>query len=136
MIPESYSYELSPSAFINHVGKLYQKRLINKQGVREVWSALEVQDHHVNTWGLCHGAVMSVLAEIGTSSVAWEPEGAPVVAIEMGMQFIQAPKLGDVIEVCGVEIKRTRSLVFTSATGFVNDDIVFTASSVQKILKK
>lgn len=131
--PEGYSYEPSVSAFINHIGKVYTKR-VERDGKLEVWAALRVESHHVNAWQLCHGAVMASMAEIGTSGPAWDPSGPPVVAIEMSMQFIAAPKLGDLLEVCGTLTKRTRSLAFSQALGEVDGKPVFLATSVQKFL--
>lgn len=76
------------------------------------------------------------MAEIGTAQPSWDPEGAPCVAIDLAIQFIGAPKLGDVLEVCGSVTKRTRSLVFTYARGEVRGEPVFLATSIQKILKR
>lgn len=134
-IPSDYSHHESPSAFVNHIGKIYHKRCPAADGSEEVWTALEIQAHHVNAWGFCHGAVMSSLAEMGTAAPAWDPDGPPVVAIEMNMQFIKAPKLGQLLEVCGTVSQRTRSLVFSQARAYADGELVFTASSIQKILK-
>jgi len=131
--PEGYGYEPSVSAFINHIGKVYSKR-VPRDGGEEVWAALRIEDHHVNAWKLCHGAVMASMAEIGTAGPGWDPSGPPVVAIEMSMQFIAAPKLGDLLEVCGTLTKKTRSLVFSQAIGEVDGKPMFLATSVQKIL--
>lgn len=131
--PEGYSYEPSVSAFINHIGRVYSKR-VQREGGDEVWAALRIEEHHVNAWKLCHGAVMASMAEIGTAGPAWDPSGPAVVAIEMSMQFIGAPKLGDLLEVCGTVTKKTRSLVFSQAMGEVDGKPMFLATSVQKIL--
>jgi acyl-coenzyme A thioesterase PaaI-like protein len=133
-IPNGYTFTPSSSAFINHIGNVFQKRVKRPDGTEEVWAALLVEAHHVNTWGFCHGSLMSGLAEIGTAGPCWEPDGPAVVAIELSMQFIKAPKLGELIEICGTLTKRTRSLVFSQARAEVGGDLVFTASSVQKIL--
>lgn len=131
--PEGYSYEPSVSAFINHIGKVFSKR-VQHDGREEVWAALRIESHHVNAWQLCHGAVMASMAEIGTAGPGWDPAGSPIVAIEMSMQFIAAPKLGELLEVCGTITKRTRSLVFSQAMGEVAGKPVFLATSVQKII--
>src|SRR3546814_14278157 len=99
-IPPGYSYEPSPSAFINHIGRVFSKKVTRDDGTQEVWAALRIQSHHVNSWNLCHGSVMAGMAEIGTAGPGWEPGGPPVVAIDLAMQFIGAPKLGDLLEVC------------------------------------
>ena len=43
-------------------------------------------------------------------------------------------KLGDLIEVMGWATKRTRSLVFTQCRGEIGEKLVFTATSIQKII--
>ena len=133
-IPEGYIYEPSPSAFPNHIGKLFQKPRTVIDGIETAWVAMHVEEHHVNAWGLAHGALMASLAEMGTASAAWDPEGPPVVAIEMSMQYIKAPKLGQLIEVCGTCTRRTRSIVFSEAKAYVEGELVFSATSVQKII--
>ncbi|ODP38442.1 PaaI family thioesterase [Sphingomonas turrisvirgatae] len=132
-IPEGYGYEPSVSAFINHIGHVYSRRASGPNG-DEVWAALRIEAHHVNAWNLCHGAVMASMAEIGTAGPGWDPEGPPVVAIEMSMQFIGAPKLGELLEVRGILVKRTRSLVFTRAEAEVGGKPIFIATSVQKVI--
>ena len=74
------------------------------------------------------------MAEIGTAQPSWDPSGPPCVAIDLTVQFIGAPKLGELLEVCGTVTKRTRSLVFTSARGEVAGNPVFLATSIQKIV--
>ena len=74
----------------------------------EAWSALLIEAHHVNAWNLAHGGLMATMAEIGTAQAGWDPEGAPCVAIDLTMQFIGAPKLGDLLEVCGTVTRRPR----------------------------
>jgi acyl-CoA thioesterase FadM len=52
----------------------------------------------------------------------------------MSLQFIAAPKLGELLEVHGWTTKRTRSLVFTQCRAESNGRLVFTATSIQKIV--
>ncbi len=129
-----YVYEPTPSAFVEHVGKLYTKKVTRPDGVVEAWSALLIEAHHVNAWNLAHGGLMATMAEIGTAQAGWDPEGAPCVAIDLTMQFIGAPKLGDLLEVCGTVTRRTRSLVFASARAEVAGKPMFVATSIQKIV--
>jgi hypothetical protein len=56
------------------------------------------------------------------------------VAIELSTQFIAAPKLNEWLVVHGQLTKRTRSLVFTRCQGESDGKLVFTATSVQKIV--
>jgi acyl-coenzyme A thioesterase PaaI-like protein len=133
-MPPGYTYEPTPSAFVEHVGKVYTKKITRSDGMIEAWSALRIEAHHVNAWKFAHGGVLATMGEIGTAQASWDPDGAPCVAIDMTLQFIGAPKLGDLFEVCGVVTKRTRSLVFTSARGEVAGEQVLFATSIQKIL--
>lgn len=133
-IPEGYTYTPSPSAYINHMGKVYHRKTTNADGVEIFSSAIRVEDHHVNSWGLAHGSLMAGMAEIGCAGPGWEPGGPPVVAIELSMQFIGAPKLGELLEVHGQLTKRTRTLVFTQCRAESDGKIVFTATSVQKVV--
>jgi uncharacterized protein (TIGR00369 family) len=129
-----YEHEITPSSFINHVGPLLN-RSTPSDDPQERWCAMRVEAQHVNAWNFAHGGFLATLAEIGTARAGWDPDGPPTVAIDLSIQFIAAPKLGDLVEVCGRVTKRTRTLVFTSARGEVAGEPVFVATSVQKILK-
>jgi len=117
------------------VGQVHTKKVEREDGTREAWSALRIEPHHVNAWNMAHGGVMAFMAEVGTAQASWDPQGAPCVAISLDTQFIGAPKLGDVLEVCGTVTRRTRSMVFTSAIGSVRGETVLLATSIQKIIK-
>ena len=133
-IPEGYTYTPSTSAFVNHLGKVYHRRSQDANGEEIVSTAIRIEDHHVNTWGLAHAAVIAGLADIGTAGPAYVEGGPPVVVIELSTQFIAAPKLGDLLEVHGWATKRTRTLVFSQCRGEVGGKLMFTATSVQKIV--
>lgn len=134
MIPESYSYEPGPSAFPNHVGRIFHKTVEVPDGEPEKWIALYVEDHHVNSWGLAHGGLIAFLAEVGTSAAAWDPDGPPVVTISLTTQFLRAPKLGQLLEVRAQATRRTRSLVFVDAHAFAEGELQFTATAVNKVI--
>jgi uncharacterized protein (TIGR00369 family) len=134
-IPPGYLYEPSTSAFANHIGRVYSRHVPAGEGrPEEQWLALRIEQHHVNTWNLCHGGVIAALAEFGVSAPSYQQGGSAVVAVELSMQFIAAPKLGDLIEVCGTVSRRTRSLVFSQARGEVAGVLMFLATSVQKVI--
>ena len=132
-IPAGYSYEPSTSPFVNDVGRGYHKTETAADGSKVFCMAIRVEDRHVNTWGLAHGGFMAAVSEF-MSGGAYEPGGPPVIAMEMSMQFIRAPKLGDLIECRSYVKRRTRSVVFIYAEAFVGDDIVFSASSLHKVI--
>jgi len=133
-MPEGYVHTPSPSAYINHMGTLYQRKPITQDGEEIFSSAMWIEEHHVNSWGLAHGSFMAGMAEIGCAGPSYVDGGPPVVAIELSTQFIAAPKLGELLEVHGRLTKRTRSLVFTQCRAEANGKLVFTATSIQKIV--
>jgi acyl-coenzyme A thioesterase PaaI-like protein len=133
-IPAGYTYTPLPSKFIEHVGRLYTKKVTRADGVVEAWCALRIQPHHVNSWDFAHGALLAGLAEVATAQASWDETGPPCIAIDLSLQFIGAPKLGDLLEMCGTVTKRTRSLIFTSARGEVGGAPMFFATSIQKII--
>ena len=65
-VPAGYTHEPSTSAFVNHVGKVYNKVVTREDGTKETWAAILIEPHHVNTWGFAHGGFMAACAEIGT----------------------------------------------------------------------
>ena len=133
-MPPGYVYEPTPSPFVEHVGKLYTRKVQRADGGVEAWAALRIEPHQVNAWNFAHGGVLASMAEIGTAQASWDPDGPACVAIDLSIQFIGAPKLGDLLEVCGMLTKRTRSLVFATARGEVAGAPVFFATSIQKIV--
>jgi acyl-coenzyme A thioesterase PaaI-like protein len=133
-MPEGYTHEPSTSAFINHIGRIYNKRWTDETGRAMSSVAIRIQEHHVNTWGLAHGSFMAAMAEIGGGGGAYEAGGPAIVAVQNSLQFIAAPKLGELFEVHGWINKRTRSMVFTEARGEADGKLVFMASALHKIV--
>jgi acyl-coenzyme A thioesterase PaaI-like protein len=133
-IPDGYHYELTPSPFVNHMAKIFQRRADGPDGEDIVSVALWLEDHHLNSWNLAHGSLMAGVAELGCSGPAYVPGGKPVVTVEMSMQFIAAPKGGELLEVHGWAISRTRSLVFTQCRAEAGGTLVMFASSIQKVI--
>lgn len=132
-IPEGYTYEPAPSPFVNYVGKAFRKVVMRADGTVETWYAMRVEQHHVNTWGLAHGGFMAFLAEMGTGG-GYDPDGPPIVVIDLQTHFMKAPKLGQLVEVCGVVIRRTRSLVFAASRATADGDLLFSSTAIHKVV--
>ena len=132
--PVGYALLISESKFLDHLGKVYLKVMETPNGTAERWLAMRVEACHVNSWQFAHGAFMASMAEIATANAGWDPNGLPCVGIDLAMQFIGAPKLGDLLEVRSWLTKRTRSLVFTRAAGEVAGAPMFVATSILKII--
>lgn len=45
-MPEAYAYEPTPSAFVEHVGRVFTKKVTRSDGTVEAWSALRIEPHH------------------------------------------------------------------------------------------
>jgi acyl-coenzyme A thioesterase PaaI-like protein len=133
-IPQGYQLLVSQSKFLDLLGQMYFKDEPQPDGTTQRWVAIRVEGNHVNTWKFAHGGFIASVAEIATANVAWDPDGPPCVAIDLALQFIGAPKQEDLLEVCCRLTKRTRSLVFTQATGEVAGAPMFIATSVLKII--
>lgn len=133
-VPEGYEYVPSPSAFPNHVGRIFQKKVPTDDGDFEMWTAIRIEEHHVNSWSFAHGGFIAFLAEVGTASAAWDPEGPPVVTVSLTTQFIRAPKKGQLLEIRAHATRRTRSMVFVDAAAYADGDLQFTATAVNKVI--
>ncbi len=133
-IPEGYSFELTTSAFVNHIGRLFTRDAVAADGSVEKWVAMRIAEHQVNTWNFAHGSLITAMAEIATARAGYDPDGPPCVAIDLTVQFIGAPKLGELLEAYGTITKRSRSLVFTQAQGMVAGKPMFFATSIQKVV--
>lgn len=133
-IPEGYTYTPATSAYVNHMGRIYRRRGTDQYGREVASAAMRIENFHVNTWGFAHAAVMAGMADLGTTGPAYVEGGPTVVVIDLSIQFIAAPRLGELLEVHGWCTKRTRSLFFTQCSGEVDGKVVFTASSIQKIV--
>lgn len=133
-IPEGYAYAPSPSAFPNHVGRLFHKKVPKDDGDFEMWTAIRIESHHVNSWGMAHGGFIAFLAEVATAGAAWDPEGPPVVTISLTTQFIRAPKEGQLLEIRAHATRRTRSLVFVDAEAVADGNLQFTVTAVNKVI--
>jgi len=133
-IPNGYLYEPSPSAFPNHVGRIFHKKATGSGSEVEHWTAIRIEPHHVNSWGFAHGGLIAMLGEVATASASWEPGGPAVVSIELNTHFLRAPKLGQLVETRARVTRRTKSLVFSEAHGFADGELVYTATGINKIL--
>jgi acyl-coenzyme A thioesterase PaaI-like protein len=133
-IPAGYVLEDWESGFVNLIGRYFGRQGTLADGTPAKWVAVRVDERHANIWGYCHGAALSGFAEIATSASAYTPGGAPVVIVDLSMQFMAAPVLGDLLEIATWATRRTRSLVFVQARAEVNGKVVFTASAIHKVV--
>jgi acyl-coenzyme A thioesterase PaaI-like protein len=133
-MPEGYKHTPSSSAFVNHVGRAHHRYAVRPDGTEEVWIALRIEPHHVNTWNFGHGGLIAAMAEFANSGPSYEKGKPPVVIAQMSISFIRAPKLGDLLEAHGFVLRRTKSMAFTRVEARVGADLIFTADAVHKVV--
>jgi acyl-coenzyme A thioesterase PaaI-like protein len=133
-IPEGYEEPSWDSAFVAHIGRFFTKSAAPPDGSDQNWVAVRIDARHVNIWDYCHGAALAGFAEVATSASAYIPDGAPVVIVDLSMQFISAPKRDDLLEICSWTTRRTRSLIFAQARAEVGGKTIFTASAIHKVI--
>ena len=97
--------------------------------------AFRVDERHVNMRGILHGAMLMTFADLALGQAAWDAtDHAAVVTLNMQSQFVKGAHLGDLVEVAPALLRRTGSLLFLRGDFTVAGDLVFTASSVWKLV--
>lgn len=97
--------------------------------------AFRVEARHANRSGGLHGGMLMTFADLTLGAAVWDAtDNAACVTLNMQTQFLKAVGEGDLVEVCPQITRRTRALVFVRGDFTVAGDVVFTASSVWKLL--
>ena len=96
---------------------------------------LRVDERHVNMRGVLHGGMLMTFADLALGQAAWDFTGhANVVTLSMQSQFLKTARTGDAVEVAPQLLRRTRSLLFLRGDFEVGGELIYTASSIWKIL--
>lgn len=97
--------------------------------------AFRVAEHHMNAGDVCHGGMLTTFADAVLGAHAWSacrPKNC--VTLSMQTQFIRPARIGDLVE-CTPELTRaTRAVLFVRGAAHVGDALIFTATSVWKII--
>ncbi len=129
-IPPGFRETSLVDPFEIYVGPVYE----TGQGAQRRF-VFKVDSRHVNMRGVLHGGMFMTLADLTLGAAVWDAtDTAPSVTMNMQTQFLKAVNLGDLVEVRPQITRRTRSLVFARADFTVGGEIVFTVSSVWKLL--
>ena len=113
-----------------HLGPVFET---GQKGARRFF--LRIDERHVNGRGVIHGAMLMTFADLALGQAAWDAtDKASVVTVNMQSQFLKTARVGDVISVLPVVVRRTRSLLFLRGDFEVAENVVFIASSVWKVL--
>ena len=94
-----------------------------------------VRDVHMNGGGALHGGMMMAFADIAMGKTVHAVlEGGRAMTISLNCDFIGPVKLGETITSRVSITRRTRSIVFVTATLDVESRAVMTATGLWKIL--
>ena len=96
-----------------------------------------VRDVHMNGGGALHGGMMMALGDIAmgkTVHAALAADGARAMTVSLNCDFVGAVKLGETIVTRVAITRRTRSIVFVTATLEVEGRAIMTATGLWKIL--
>jgi len=79
--------------------------------------------------------MLMTFADLALGQAAWDAtDKASVVTVNMRSQFLKTARVGDVVSVLPVVVRRTRSLLFLRGDFEVAGEVIFTASSIWKVL--
>ena len=96
---------------------------------------MRADSRHMNRRGVMHGGMFMTLADLTLGQAVWDAtDKAAVVTLNMQTHFLKPAVEGDIIQVAPELVRRTRALVFMRGDFTVNGEIVFTASTIWKVL--
>lgn len=132
IFPNGYSTDPGFDPAEDHIGPFYFKEMGDTRHY-----AFKVEDKHCNDSDILHGGVLMTFADYCLCMEAtnnYKEENC--VTISFNCEFVFAAEIGDLIE-CRANVTRsTGSLVFVTGEIFVEDETIFTFSSVVKRLKR
>ena len=102
----------------------------------ELEVAFQIDDRHVNASGICHGGMFLTFADATLGMVPWRVGGVHAVTLSLQSQFLKPGRLGDWVITRPRLIRKTPSIIFTESTFEINDEIVFAATSLWKVIGK
>jgi uncharacterized protein (TIGR00369 family) len=125
--------QMKIGGFIDHIGPMLAKR--NDKDTGGGWRyGLRSEAHHANPLGILHGGVITSLIDHAIALVAWEAAGRqPTVTVQVDTRFLNAARVGDLVEVQAKLRHQTRSLIFLDAEVTVEGKAIATASSIMKM---
>jgi acyl-coenzyme A thioesterase PaaI-like protein len=116
--------------FIGLVGPLWQRGPEDEPA----FAFLAEHKHH-NRRGLVQGGMLMTFADRSMGMTAWHANGRrPQATVQLDVHFVDAVEIGEFVEAQCRVVRRTRSLIFMSATLVVGERVVATANGVWKTL--
>jgi uncharacterized protein (TIGR00369 family) len=98
--------------------------------------AFRAEQKHMNAGGRMHGGVLMTFADIALFMLAYEAmEGQRGVTVQLDSTFLDAARVGDLVEAVGEVTRAGGSLVFARGQIVSGERLLFTFSGVIKKMK-
>jgi acyl-coenzyme A thioesterase 13 len=129
-IPAGFEPSGRTSAYLDTVGPIYEKL----DGDYQI--GLFVDGRHVNARGLCHGALLALLAdvELGRVIARSQTPRMNIVTVDLGLSYLASAKLGDWLQASAQIDRVGRKLAFSSGIVSANGQAVLRAVGVFQVL--
>jgi len=124
-VPQGYAREPLRSGFSQTVGPWYRR-----QDVEHVQLAFRADERHINSLGIVHGGMMVSFADVLMGQAHRKLSGRAAVTTRMTVDFVDAARLGDLIEGKGEVTRLTRNLAFVRARVWTGKRTLLTTSGV------
>ena len=124
--------EIRGGGFNAHIGPIRFAEL----GGAEYRAALELQDFHLNSGGVCHGGVLLSLADLAMGAGSYAAAGGhPCATIELDSHFLAAAKPGQTLIAASRQTRHVRALSFMQCEIWAGGRQVMRASGIWKYLE-
>ena len=118
--------------FVALVGPIWRR----KSGETDRY-AFMAESKHYNRGGVVHGGMLMTFADRAIGRTCRYANGhQPQATAQLDMHFVDAVRVGEVVEARCRVVRRTRSLIFMAADLAVGTRVVATANGVWKTLGK
>jgi acyl-coenzyme A thioesterase PaaI-like protein len=135
--PEGYDLMSLGDPFEAFVGPFFENRQNHTADVERgepLLFAFQIDDRHVNARQVCHGGMFMTFADAMLGHIAWRTAKTHTVTLSMQSQFLKPGHLGDWVIIRPKLVRKTRSIIFVDGTFEINDEIVYTATSLWKVI--
>lgn len=130
LLDEGWREELTGSAFGDLIGPHFAKEI---DGVARY--GFMVEPKHLNRIGGLHGGMTAACLDMALARTVAKTLNTPNIAtIHLGIEFVDAARAGNFVEVAVEIVRATKSVVFCRGTLLAGDKVMAIANGVWKIL--
>jgi uncharacterized protein (TIGR00369 family) len=130
--PPGYEY-VARAPFVNHVGPIFQWAE-NAPGAMRL--ALRVEDIHANTMGYMHGGMIATLVDSCMARALHSVLQRRALTLKMGLEYLDAVKLGELVEVHGRLVSWDEQVAHTEAVLQVGGSTRAKGTGLFRLLRK